>query len=68
MISITPELIAALGGLATATGAVVTGILATRSKVKLGDLAKLTAQIDDLEEKLDAERDAREQDLSLIHI
>ena len=36
-----PELVAALAGLITATGAVITGIFATRSKVKLDDIAKL---------------------------
>ncbi|QFG08086.1 hypothetical protein SEA_PCORAL7_25 [Gordonia phage PCoral7] len=60
--SISPDLLAALGGLTTAAGAVVTGVLATRSKVKLDDLAKLHARIQELEEDLAEEREARDRD------
>jgi len=59
---VSPELLAALGGLVTATGAVITGIFATRSKVKLDDLAKLHATIDELETDLANEKAAREAD------
>lgn len=57
-----PEFIAAIGGLITATGAVVTGVLATRSKVKLDDIATLHARIDEREADLAAEREARDRD------
>lgn len=57
-----PELIAAMGGLLTATGAVITGILATRSRVKLDDIAKLHSKIAELEEDLEEEKAARESD------
>jgi hypothetical protein len=57
-----PELIASFGGLITATGALVVGILATRSKVKLDDLAKLHAKIEALESELDQEKAARDRD------
>ena len=57
-----PELIAALGGLTTATGAVITGIFATRSKVKLDDIARLHKRIGELEQDLVDERAARESD------
>ena len=60
-----PELIAAMGGLLTATGAVITGILATRSRVKLDDLAKLHNTIDELEADLAEEKAAREADDSM---
>lgn len=60
-----PELIAALAGLVTATGAVITGIFATRSKVKLDDMAKLHATIDELEADLAEEKAAREADDSM---
>ena len=57
-----PDLIAAMGGLLTATGAVITGILATRSRVKLDDIAKLHSKIAELEEDLEEEKAARESD------
>ncbi len=57
-----PELIAALAGLVTAMGAVITGVLATRSRVKLDDIATLHKKIADLEEDLDQERAARDRD------
>lgn len=57
-----PELIASFGGLLAAIGALVTGILATRSKVKLDDIAKLHARIDELEADLAKEREARDRD------
>ena len=60
-----PELIAALAGLVTATGAVITGIFATRSKVKLDDMAKLHATIDELEADLAEEKAARDADDSM---
>jgi uncharacterized coiled-coil protein SlyX len=59
---VSPELVAAIGGLITAAGAVITGILATRSKVKLDDIATLHARIDELEADLAAEREARDRD------
>lgn len=57
-----PELIASFGGLAAAIGALITGILATRSKVKLDDIAKLHAKIEGLETDLDQEKKARDRD------
>lgn len=57
-----PELIASFGGLLAAIGALVTGILATRSKVKLDDIAKLHARIEELEKALAAEKIARDRD------
>lgn len=60
-----PELIAALAGLVTASGAVITGIFATRSKVKLDDMARLHATIDELEANLAEEKAAREADNSM---
>ncbi|WP_044506243.1 hypothetical protein [Gordonia sp. KTR9] len=57
-----PELIASFGGLLAAIGALVTGILATRSKVKLDDIAKLHARIEELEADLVKEREARDRD------
>lgn len=57
-----PELIASFGGLLAAIGALVTGVLATRSKVKLDDIAKLHARIEELEADLVKEREARDRD------
>ncbi|WP_207842616.1 hypothetical protein [Williamsia soli] len=57
-----PELIASFGGLLAAIGALITGVLATRSKVKLDDIAKLHAKIDDLEADLAEEKKARDRD------
>lgn len=57
-----PELIASFGGLLAAIGALVTGVLATRSKVKLDDIAKLHARIEELEADLAKEREARDRD------
>ncbi|QSL99896.1 hypothetical protein SEA_AYOTOYA_33 [Gordonia phage Ayotoya] len=57
-----PELFAAIGGLVTATGTVVAGILATRSKVKLDDIAKLQARAEALEAERDADRIAHVQE------
>ncbi|QFG13459.1 membrane protein [Gordonia phage Powerball] len=57
-----PELIAAIGGVITAFGAVITGVLATRSRVKLDDIATLHARIDELDADLAAEREARDRD------
>lgn len=58
-----PELIASFGGLLAAIGALVTGVLATRSKVKLDDIAKLHARIEELESDLVKEREARDRDI-----
>ena len=60
-----PELIASFGGLLAAIGALVTGVLATRSKVKLDDIARLHAKIDELEADLADEKAAREADDSM---
>ena len=57
-----PELIASFGGLLAAIGALVTGVLATRSKVKLDDIAKLHARIEELEADLSREKEARDRD------
>ncbi|HEY9315778.1 hypothetical protein [Williamsia sp.] len=57
-----PELIASFGGLLAAIGALVTGVLATRSKVKLDDIAKLHAKIDELEADLVEEKTNRDRD------
>ncbi|WP_288337828.1 hypothetical protein [Gordonia hongkongensis] len=57
-----PELIASFGGLLAAIGALVTGVLATRSKVKLDDIAKLHARIEELEADLSKEKEARDRD------
>ncbi|QIN93616.1 hypothetical protein SEA_DUMPSTERDUDE_28 [Gordonia phage DumpsterDude] len=57
-----PELIASFGGLLAAIGALVTGVLTTRSKVKLDDIAKLHARIEELEADLVKEREARDRD------
>lgn len=57
-----PELIASFGGLLAAIGALVTGVLATRSKVKLDDIAKLHKRIEELESDLVKEREARDRD------
>lgn len=61
--SVDPSLIAAIGGLVTAIGAVVSGLIATRSKVKLDDVALLQRKLDEAEEDLEAERAARAADL-----
>lgn len=60
-----PELIASFGGLLAAIGALVTGVLATRSKVKLDDIAKLHKRIEELEADLAEEKAAREADDSM---
>lgn len=57
-----PELIASFGGLLAAIGALVTGVLATRSKVKLDDIAKLHAKIEELEADLGEEKRNRDLD------
>lgn len=57
-----PELIASFGGLLAAIGALVTGVLATRSKVKLDDIAKLHARIEELEADLAKEKETRDRD------
>lgn len=57
-----PELVASLGGLVVALGTLITGILATRSKVKLDDIAKLHARIEELEKDLANEKAARDRD------
>lgn len=57
-----PELIASFGGLLAAIGALVTGVLTTRSKVKLDDIAKLHARIEELEADLSREKEARDRD------
>ena len=59
---VSPELIASFGGLLAAIGALITGVLATRSKVKLDDIAKLHAKIDELETDLDEEKKNRDRD------
>lgn len=62
-VSVDPSLIAAIGGLVTAIGAVVSGLIATRSKVKLDDVALLQRKLDEAEDDLEAERAARSADL-----
>ena len=57
-----PELIASFGGLLAAIGALVTGVLTTRSKVKLDDIAKLHVRIEELEADLAEEKVARDRD------
>jgi predicted nucleic acid-binding Zn-ribbon protein len=59
---VSPELIASFGGLLAAIGALITGVLATRSKVKLDDIAKLHAKIDELETDLTEEKKDRDRD------
>jgi len=59
---VSPELIASFGGLLAAIGALVTGVLTTRSKVKLDDIAKLHARIEELEADLSREKEARDRD------
>lgn len=54
--------LAALGGLITAVGVIVTGVLSTRSKVKLDDIATMQRRLDQAEEKLEAEKAARAAD------
>ncbi|WP_037183848.1 hypothetical protein [Rhodococcoides fascians] len=57
-----PNLLAAIGGVITATGVVATGFLSTRSKVKLDDIASLQTKLDNARTELDAERKARTED------
>jgi chromosome segregation ATPase len=57
-----PNLLAAIGGVITASGVVATGFLSTRSKVKLDDIASLQTKLDTANEKLDTERKARSED------
>lgn len=57
-----PELIAAFATLLTASGTIIVGVLATRSKVKLDDIARLHEQIDELKADLAAEKTARDED------
>ena len=57
-----PTWLAALGGVITAVTALVVGIMSTRSKVKLDDLATLTNRIEELNGRLEGERDARRRD------
>ncbi|ETD31534.1 LapA family protein [Williamsia sp. D3] len=64
--SVSPELIASFGGLLAAIGALITGVLATRSKVKLDDIAKLHAKIDQLEQDLEQEKAARDRDATRL--
>ncbi|NIL86504.1 hypothetical protein RhoFasGS6_03908 [Rhodococcus fascians] len=56
------NVIASFGGLLGASGTVVTGILVTRSKVKLDDLATVQGKLREAEDKLEAERAARATD------
>lgn len=57
-----PNLLAAIGGVITATGVVATGFLSTRSKVKLDDIASLQAKLDDARTDLEEERKARSEE------
>lgn len=57
-----PTWLAALGGVITAITAFVVGIMSTRSKVRLDDIATLKGRIDELKESLAAEQDARRRD------
>ncbi|WP_454174986.1 hypothetical protein [Gordonia sputi] len=57
-----PTWLAALGGVITAITALVVGIMSTRSKVRLDDIATLKARIDELKESLAVEQDARRRD------
>lgn len=57
-----PTWLAALGGVITAITALVVGIMSTRSKVRLDDIATLKGRIDELKESLAAEQDARRRD------
>lgn len=57
-----PNLLAAIGGVIIATGTVATGFLSTRTKVKLDDIASLQQKLNTANEKLDAERHARDED------
>lgn len=56
------ELLAAAGGLFTAMGTIIIGVLSTRSKVKLDDIATMQKRLDVAEEKLTTEREARAAD------
>ncbi|WP_290723816.1 hypothetical protein [Gordonia sp. UBA6683] len=57
-----PTWLAAVGGVITAISALIVGIMSTRSKVRLDDIATLKARIDELKESLGAEQDARRRD------
>ena len=57
-----PTWLAALGGVITAITALVVGIMSTRSKVRLDEIATLKGRIDELKESLAAEQDARRRD------
>lgn len=57
-----PDLIAAIGGVITATGLVLTGILGTRSKVKLDDIDRLNDELDEARADLTKERQDRTAD------
>ncbi|WP_331436428.1 hypothetical protein RND64_04385 [Gordonia sp. w5E2] len=46
----------------TAITALIVGIMSTRSKVRLDDIATLKGRIDELKESLAAEQDARRRD------
>jgi predicted RNase H-like nuclease (RuvC/YqgF family) len=54
-----PDLIAAIGGVITASGLVLTGILGTRSKVKLDDIDRLNVELDEARDDLAKEREER---------
>lgn len=57
-----PDLIAAIGGVITASGLVLTGILGTRSKVKLDDIDRLNVELDEARDDLAKERQERAAD------
>jgi len=57
-----PDLIAAIGGVITASGVVLTGILGTRSKVKLDDIDRLNDELDEARVDLAKERQERAAD------
>lgn len=57
-----PDLIAAIGGVITASGLVLTGILGTRSKVKLDDIDRLNVELDEARDDLVKERQERAAD------
>lgn len=61
--SVDPSLIAALSSLITAVGGTVGGILVTRSKVRLDDVAIVQRELDEAKADLEREKQARAADL-----
>jgi C4-dicarboxylate-specific signal transduction histidine kinase len=62
-VSVDPSLIAALSSLITAIGGTVGGILVTRSKVRIDDVAVLQRELDEAKADLEREKQARAADL-----